>query len=822
MWYRAILVRLTMTCLIGTCVLNGARSAASADDDRERPRPESNRPDDPFPLELAFSRRTFPRHDKSATSPTGKYVAYAVDTPAKKRYDVWTLPSGLLVFKLGTRIHVLEVATGKSIALGAEGATTFTPAWSPDGTKLAYYSDEGGSLRAWIYDATTAKSRRVSDLRIKVHMYNSITLMPPTWSPDGRSLLVPALPADEAGADPRPARGTFVAEKPSSAPGPKVFVLTSGAEPAPPLAVRNRTFSSYDTHVDLTAIDVESGSARVLLPARLPGRPGPAFARYSPSGRYLAYVTPLRPGPTLEADDVVDLAVVKVGAIEPLHVEEGFRYYEGYESDSVDSLGRSGLIFAWHPSDDVLLYFKNNQLLRLDCAGETKPLPTVLAPDWGRLNGDYLAFAHDESAVLVGQLPPGAGAGSHAVSALGLVPLDGGPPRRLAVPEGSLSGQLIRRADLALWQPVADTATFLTRDDQKSRTLVRRLDLATGRWTTVETGLEAVEIQGLPRDASFLIGTIQGYARPPDLYRFDPDLTPRDRLTEIEPRLKGRELGPVESFETVVPLHDGRLKSVRTAVYLPPGARKGDRLPAILCCYGGQDLSRSSIRKGLYGGRDVSTIPTPVFTTRGFAVLMADAPLGPEGQPGQPAEELRDVILPQVYRAAELGYVDIGRVAVTGQSYGGYCTASLVSSTNLFRAAVAVSGIYDLASIHGLLRRDNYQIEWLEKGQGRMGQHPWSDLRRYLDNSPYYRADRIRTPLLIIHGRDDTTCAVNDAEKMFSALRRLGRTAQLAVYEGEGHAIFAWEQKQAVDAAERMLDFLRRHLGTGRDPAVAP
>ena len=54
---------------------------------------------------------------------------------------------------------------------------------------------------------------------------------------------------------------------------------------------------------------------------------------------------------------------------------------------------------------------------------------------------------------------------------------------------------------------------------------------------------------------------------------------------------------------------------------------------------------------------------------------------------------------------------------------------------------------------------------------------------------------------------------------MFSALRRLGRTAQLAVYEGQGHAIWEWEPKQAIDAAERMLDFLRRHLAMGRDPS---
>jgi dipeptidyl aminopeptidase/acylaminoacyl peptidase len=47
---------------------------------------------------------------------------------------------------------------------------------------------------------------------------------------------------------------------------------------------------------------------------------------------------------------------------------------------------------------------------------------------------------------------------------------------------------------------------------------------------------------------------------------------------------------------------------------------------------------------------------------------------------------------------------------------------------------------------------------------------------------------------------------------MFSALRRLGRTAQLAVYEGEGHVIFEWDLGHAIDAVNRMLDFLNRHL----------
>jgi dipeptidyl aminopeptidase/acylaminoacyl peptidase len=101
-----------------------------------------------------------------------------------------------------------------------------------------------------------------------------------------------------------------------------------------------------------------------------------------------------------------------------------------------------------------------------------------------------------------------------------------------------------------------------------------------------------------------------------------------------------------------------------------------------------------------------------------------------------------------------------------------------------------------------------------------MGQPPWSDLRRYLDNSPYFRADRLHTPILLIHGRDDSGCPAEDAERMFSALKRLGRTAQLAVYEGQGHVIYEWEPRQAADAAERVLDFLRRHLASDRDQSI--
>src|SRR3546814_6844438 len=72
-----------------------------------------------------------------------------------------------------------------------------------------------------------------------------------------------------------------------------------------------------------------------------------------------------------------------------------------------------------------------------------------------------------------------------------------------------------------------------------------------------------------------------------------------------------------------------------------------------------------------------------------------------EGEPGYPLQHMVDVLLPQVYAAANAGYIDTERLAISGQSYGGYSTASIVSQTNLFRAGIPVNGTYDLAGFYG-------------------------------------------------------------------------------------------------------------------------
>jgi dipeptidyl aminopeptidase/acylaminoacyl peptidase len=255
------------------------------------------------------------------------------------------------------------------------------------------------------------------------------------------------------------------------------------------------------------------------------------------------------------------------------------------------------------------------------------------------------------------------------------------------------------------------------------------------------------------------------------------------------------------------------------AVLMPPGSKRGDKLPALVFIYPGSRVSRTAAE---YGGGMPSTVPASAFTTPGYAVLLSELPISPVGQAGNPMADMVDLLVPQVYRAAELGYVDIRRVALSGQSYGGYGTASVLTGTNLFRAGIAISGSYDLPGRYAEMDEMGMASEarWSETGQGRMGTHPWGDLRRYVENSPYYQADRIHTPLLMLHGETDTTCRVEFAERMFNALRRLGRTSELAVYAGEGHVVSGWSLSNAVDATERMLAFLDRHV-KGTETAVS-
>jgi dipeptidyl aminopeptidase/acylaminoacyl peptidase len=170
--------------------------------------------------------------------------------------------------------------------------------------------------------------------------------------------------------------------------------------------------------------------------------------------------------------------------------------------------------------------------------------------------------------------------------------------------------------------------------------------------------------------------------------------------------------------------------------------------------------------------------------------------------------------MPGINKAVESGLADPARIGVTGHSYGGYSTLSLIAQSPRFKAAVMRAGMGNLISGYGHLAPDgtNYGLAWSESGQGRMGGSPWEFRERYLENSPIFYLNRIETPLLIIHGEKDDAVPAFLADELFTGLRRLGKPVTYARYEGEGHWEGQWSYANQIDCLSRVIAWFDRHL----------
>jgi dipeptidyl aminopeptidase/acylaminoacyl peptidase len=758
-----------------------------------------------LPLDLAFSRKTVRRSDVPAVSRDGKMLAYEVHMPPVRSADgAMTgggsyLPNGMTPSAVGLRLYVVSTRGGEAKPACPERGSCWRPSFSPDRGKLAFYSDADGAPRLWLYDLGKNESRRLSDRKIKVKHWQGDG---PQWSPDGREIFVPLAPT-VASPDPKPI-------VPAISEGPTVTIYKAGAE-SPPRQTQAAAGYSPDVlkallvkenNASLAAVDVETGAVRIVVPDM--AEPRPSNMRVSPDGKWVSYLSVFRLKDGTSTTTYYDLSVAPAFGGKPTviaaDIEVGDQEY--FQAT-----------YRWRPGTTQIVFLKQKKLWMIDAANPAGG-PRQLGPALGNLGELPLLLTRDGSAVLVGVEADGDKTYySVKPKALALVPLDGSPATTFTT-----VGAPIEADRDTLWQPDPSGFSLVRNDDKTGQRSIVRVAVNGGGARTLWTGRGRFDsfVMG---EGGGLVARYESLGSPPDFYAFSADFSSKQRITRVEPRLDGLAAGTMEVFDSLVPGFDGRLQPVETAVFLPPGKKAGDRLPTIVHFYAGSKMSENAQE---YGGGDPNSIPVPVFTSRGYAVLLVDVPLGPQGHGGNPVKEMSDAILAQVYRAADLGYTDIRRVAIMGQSYGGYSTAAILTQTNLFRAAVAMNGVYDLAGNYSSMHSTgaNVFFLWSESGQGRMGTHPWADARRYLANSPYHQADKIRTPLLLVHGRNDDTCPVVEAEKMFNALKRLDRTAQLAVYDGEGHVPGEWSLVNAVDVTQRMLDFIGKYTASNEPAAV--
>lgn len=209
-----------------------------------------------------------------------------------------------------------------------------------------------------------------------------------------------------------------------------------------------------------------------------------------------------------------------------------------------------------------------------------------------------------------------------------------------------------------------------------------------------------------------------------------------------------------------------------------------------------------------------STINIAWFTSNGYLVFDPNIYY----KNGEPGESAYNSVVSAANMMKKFKWVDSSKMAIQGQSWGGYQVAYLVTRTNMFAAAGAGAPVANMTSAYGGIRWGtgiSRQFQY-ERSQTRIGYTPWQRLDLYIKNSPLFHADKVTTPLLITHNDADGAVPWWQGIEYFSALKRLNKKVWLLEYNGEDHNLV--ERRNRKDLSVRLGQFFG-YLLKGEKPA---
>ncbi len=165
-----------------------------------------------------------------------------------------------------------------------------------------------------------------------------------------------------------------------------------------------------------------------------------------------------------------------------------------------------------------------------------------------------------------------------------------------------------------------------------------------------------------------------------------------------------------------------------------------------------------------------------------------------------------------------MGFIDEDRIGMQGHSWGGYQTAYLVTQTDMFACAESGAPVSNMTSAYGGIRWGSGMSRMFqyERTQSRIGETLWAARDKYIANSPLFAADKINTPLLILHNDEDGAVPWYQGIELFVALRRLEKPAWLLNYNGNPHWVMG--QPNRRDFAVRMQQFFDHYLKDAPEP----
>jgi dipeptidyl aminopeptidase/acylaminoacyl peptidase len=302
------------------------------------------------------------------------------------------------------------------------------------------------------------------------------------------------------------------------------------------------------------------------------------------------------------------------------------------------------------------------------------------------------------------------------------------------------------------------------------------------------------------KNADTMLFTISTFYDYPDYYVADREFREVKRVTDINPKIRQFNWGKAEIVQYKnadgVPLQGMLIK--------PENFDPNKQYPMIVYIY--ERLSQNV--HGFVAPRAGTSINPTFYASNGYLVFMPDI-IYTIGSPGQSAIKC---VLPAIQSVVDKGYVKEDSIGIQGHSWGGYQIAYMVTQTNRFKAASAGAPVSNMVSAYGGIRWGTglpRQFQY-EQTQSRIGATLWAATMKYIENSPIFMADRVNTPLMMLHNDQDDAVPWYQGIEYYLALRRLGKEVYLFNYNGEFHGL----RKRATqkDYTIRLQQFFDHHL----------
>jgi dipeptidyl aminopeptidase/acylaminoacyl peptidase len=368
-----------------------------------------------------------------------------------------------------------------------------------------------------------------------------------------------------------------------------------------------------------------------------------------------------------------------------------------------------------------------------------------------------------------------------------VVPVAGGPAIELSAP-------LDQWSQSPVW--ASDSKSVFFTAQNKGRVCLYAAPVSGGQVTPIVEDYGQVGSYSLSRQGEIYY-SFQDETHPIEIYRVKVDGTAKQKLTSFNQKFID-EVTIVKPEEFTCKSFDGW--EIEGWFMKPLNFKEGRKYPLILNIHGGPHSQYGYNISAFYqylAANGYAVMYTNPRGSSGYGQKFSDGCVGDLG-----GGDYKDIMACVDYVLGKYKFIDPNRLGVTGGSYGGYMTNWVITQNNRFKAAVPSASISNLISDWADANPD-----WFESDGGFM---PMDNYDKAWSMSPLKYVKNCKTPTLFIHGAWDFCVNLAQAEEMFTALKKLGVDAVLAIYPNEGHGFS--QPAHVIDYHRRALAWFDKYL----------